>query len=109
MTGEVGDRREDRCVYVKIFRSSNQILVAACDREVLGMTFRSGRLRLDVKESFYKGSLESLTYALEILSTADVANLTGERIVNAAIEKGCADSKAIIRIEGTPHLQIVRL
>ncbi|WP_455367560.1 DUF424 domain-containing protein [[Eubacterium] cellulosolvens] len=96
-------------VYLKTFKSSYKTLVAACDKDILGRTFKSGRFKLEVKESFYKGTLTSISDALQILNAADIANLTGKNIVQAAVHNGCADSRAIIRIGGIPHLQIMKL
>jgi len=96
-------------VYVNLFHSSGQLLIAACDKEILGKTFRSGRLKLEIKESFYKGNLRSLDEVIQMIDTADVVNLAGNRIVQAAIESGHADPEAVILIGGTRHLQIMRL
>lgn len=100
---------EHNSVYLKTFKSSDKTLIAACDKDVLGRTFKSGRFRLEVKESFYKGTLTSISDALQMLDAADISNLTGKKIVQAAVHNGYADSKAIILIGGIPHLQIMKL
>jgi hypothetical protein len=99
----------DKRVYINIIQSSNQILVASCDKELLGMVIRNGKFKLEVKESFYKGELKSLTEALDILDSADIANLIGEQIIKTVIKSGRADQKAVIYIGGVPHLQIVKI
>lgn len=96
-------------VYVNIFKHANQSLVAICDKELLGKTFRSGKLKLEVKENFYRGILKSIDEAINMLETADIANLAGNRIVTAAVKGGYADLEAIISIGGTAHLQIMKL
>lgn len=109
MKEEILKKGERNSVYIKTFQSSDKTLVAICDKEVLGKIFRSGEFRLDVKESFYKGILSNMPDALDILNKVDIANLTGKKIVHAAVRGGYADSRAIIYIGGVPHLQIMKL
>ena len=96
-------------VYLRIFKDPKQTLVAVCDRELLGETFREGKLKLEVKTDFYRGSPATISEALQSVDLADIANLVGEQIVHAAVEEGYADPSAIIRIAGVPHVQIVRI
>jgi len=94
---------------MNVFRSREGTVIAVCDDDLLGNTFREGKLKLEVKEGFYGGRRSSMAEAMEAVGAADVANLVGSRTVSAAIEKGYADPQAVIRIGGVPHLQIVRL
>jgi hypothetical protein len=96
-------------VFVKVFKGDKYTLVAACDRGLIGETFRDGKLKLEVKADFYKGIATSLQEALRTIADADNANLVGNRIVDAAVKMGLVDQSAIIRIAGVQHVQIVRL
>ncbi len=96
-------------VYVNVISKGQQTLVACCDQEILGKTFKQGRLRLDVKKSFYRGTLMNIKDALKILSKADIANLCGDNVISAVVEEGLADLRAVIRISGTPHLQFMKM
>ena len=96
-------------MYVKIFNKENQNLVAVCDKDILGKKFEQGKLRLEVTSEFYKGNLMNIKDAIKILHKANIANLTGENIINAVIKQGLADPEAIIRISGTPHLQFMKI
>jgi hypothetical protein len=96
-------------VYVKLFQRDGQTLLAACDNNLLGETFREGKLRLEVKSDFYGGNVVPLATAINLLKNADVANLVGPRLVDAAIAAGLVDPRAVIRIGGVPHVQLVRL
>ena len=96
-------------VYVNIFRKGQQTLIACCDQEILGKTFKHRRLKLEVKKSFYKGTLMSVDDAIKILARADIANLCGDNIVSAVVEEGFADPRAVIWISDTPHLQFIKM
>lgn len=96
-------------VFVKVFKDHRYTLVAVCDSELLGETFREGKLKLEVKVDFYKGNPSSIPEALHAVDEADIANLVGKDIVDAAVQEGLVDLSAIVQISGVPHVQIVRL
>jgi hypothetical protein len=96
-------------IMVHVIENGSLVLVAACDRNLIGKTFRRGRLRLEVRESFYGGSVATVAEAVKAMAEADVVNLVGHRAIDAALKAGLADSRAVMRIDGVPHLQIVKL
>ncbi|ASA77041.1 DUF424 domain-containing protein [Thermococcus sp. 5-4] len=96
-------------IYVKVYRVQGEVLLAACDEELLGKTFREGELKLEVKERFYKGELVEEDALGSLLEEATIANLTGERCVSKAIELGYVDEERILRIAGVPHAQMAKL
>jgi len=98
-----------KSIYVKVFRDKRCVLVAACDSDLIGKTFREGRLKLEVARNFYGGTLASLEETLRLLDSADVANLVGSSVVDAAVKQGLVDPDAIISIAGVPHAQIMKL
>jgi hypothetical protein len=96
-------------VFLRVFKDAKHTLVAVCDSDIMGKTYREGKRKLEVKEGFYKGVLSSIPEALREISSADVANLAGNSIVNAAVQEGFVDPSAIVRVAGISHVQIVRL
>jgi len=96
-------------IYVKIYRIQEEVLVAACDEELLGKTFREGELKLEVKERFYKGELREVEELESLLEKATIANLTGERCVRKAIELGYVDEKRVLYVQSIPHAQMAKL
>lgn len=96
-------------IYVKVYRVQGEVLLAACDEELIGKTFREGELKLEVKERFYKGELVEEDRLESLLEEATIANLTGERCVSKAIELGYVDPERVLRIEGVPHAQMAKL
>jgi hypothetical protein len=96
-------------VFLRVFKDAKHTLVAVCDTGILGETFHEGKMKLEVKADFYKGVLASIPDALRAISSADIANLAGNEIVEAAVRQGFADPSAIVRVGGISHVQIVRL
>jgi len=96
-------------VFLKVFKDSKYTMVAVCDTGLIGETYRDGRLKLEIRSDFYKGVATTIQEALRAISTADIANLVGNRIVDAAVNAGLVSPSAILRIAGIQHVQIVRL
>ncbi len=96
-------------IYVKIYRVQGEVLLAACDEELLGKTFREGEIKLEVRERFYKGELVEEDKLEFLLKEATVANLTGKRCVSKAIELGYVDPERVLRVQGVPHAQMARM
>ncbi|HXY83220.1 MAG TPA: DUF424 family protein [Candidatus Saccharimonadales bacterium] len=96
-------------VFLKIFKDDKNTLVAVCDTGLIGETFREGKLKLEVKPGFYQGVTTTIEEALRVISAADIVNLVGKRIVDAALNAGLVSPSAVISIAGVKHVQIVRI
>ncbi len=95
-------------ISVNIFHSGKEMILAACDEELLGKTFREGKKRLQVSEGFYGGHLVEAPEFLVLLKEVSIANLTGERTVKEAVEGGFIDQEHILMVDGIPHAQMAR-
>ncbi|MHA1277792.1 MAG: DUF424 domain-containing protein [Candidatus Helarchaeota archaeon] len=87
----------------------DELMVSICDQECLGKTYREGKLVLKVTPQFYGETLVSLEKAITELKKATIANLVGETIITECIKCGLIHKKGIIRIEGIPHAQIIKM
>jgi len=96
-------------VNYQIYDHGDEVLLAACDDDVLGRTLQNGDINLEVKESFYAGQKIELDRLKKEFKRSTIANLVGEKVVNAAIEEGFGREEDLMMIEEVPHLQIVRL
>ena len=104
-----GNMSEEPIVYMKIYETQGEKLIAICDSELLGKVFKSGKLVLHVDRNFYEGILVPLSVAMERAEEATILNLVGENTVNAAIKKGLVHPDAVIKVGGVPHAQSVRI
>ena len=84
-------------------------MVACCDEDCIGRTFREGRLKLSPEKKFYGNAAIGLPEALLLMDGADILNLVGKRIVSVAIDKGLVHPDAVITVDGVPHVQVMRL
>jgi len=96
-------------IFLRVYKDAKYTLVAACDSNLLGETFREGKLKLEVKADFYGGVRTTIVDALAAIDGADIANLVGETIVQAAVKRSLVDPSAVLNVGGVPHVQIVRM
>jgi hypothetical protein len=104
-TGETTRRGRNMAIYVKKFLSKGEVVVAACDPEILGKCFKEGNLVLDVKKEFYQGNLLSLEDALSVIESSTIANIVGENIVSNAVKSGLICEESVLRVSNVPHAQ----
>ncbi|MCX8172586.1 MAG: DUF424 family protein [Archaeoglobaceae archaeon] len=92
---------------MKVYRVKGETLVAVCDSELVGMVFREGSLKLEVKEDFYGSEEYNEKEVEDALKKATIANITGKRAVELAIRIGVVDRDRVLRINNCPHAQMV--
>jgi len=96
-------------VFVKKYCCGKDILVAVCDKDLIGKTLRDGKIKLEVKKEFYGDQLTTPEEAAKALSEANTGNIVGKKSVKIAIEKNLVNPSAVIHIAGIPHVNIIRL
>ncbi|MEM2935040.1 MAG: DUF424 family protein [Candidatus Thermoplasmatota archaeon] len=94
-------------ISMKIYKVGNDVLLAACDAELLGKTLRSNEIEFTVSEKFYKDLLVDEELLKKNLSLATIGNLVGKRCVKCAIEMGLIEPENVIKIDKVPHAQFV--
>ena len=82
-----------------------QNMVAACEKSLIGKTFKEGKITLKVTEGFYKGEEKSEDKLLELLKKATIANLVGKP-VDLAINHNLVDEDGVMEISGIKYAQI---
>ncbi len=83
-------------------------VVAVCDAELLGKTFKEGEVTLSVNVEFFKGFEAYEDEVMEYLKKAYTAMIVGERAVNLAIRNKLVHPEAVMKVSGVPYAQIVR-
>ncbi len=94
---------------LKIYRVRGEVLVAVCDSDIVGKTFREGDLKIEVKESFYGDRDVGEEEVKRALRMATIANITGRRAVELAIKLGIVDRENVLKIGECWHAQMVVL
>ena len=96
-------------ISMKLYKKGEDILIGACDEELLGKRLKEGKLRLHVKKTFYGGRLVDEKTFEAYLKEATIANLVGKRTVECAIKMGYVNPRCVLYIQGVPHAQMVKM
>lgn len=96
-------------MYLKVHNSGINVVVAICDREILGKTLKEGNITVTVNEGFFCGEIVDAERVEKALRNATTANLFGERCIQCAINCGVVNPESVIYINGVPHAQVFRI
>ena len=96
-------------ILAKIYHHNGEVLLAACDEELVGKYFEEGDLQLEVHETFYSGFRIDEPGLIRHLKSSTIANLVGKIVVDCAQRAGFLSEECVIYIQGIPHAQICRL
>jgi len=96
-------------VYLNLKKVGANVLLAVCDCDLLGKTLREGKIVFKIKDEFYNGRKASVDEAMDMIDNSTIVNLVGKECVEEAIAKGYVHPDAILKIEGVPHAQILKL
>jgi hypothetical protein len=93
---------------MRVHRVRAEVVVAACDADLLGRDLSVGEKGRTVKVTpqFYgerRVTREELLFALE---RATIANLLGERVLRLAVEGGFVSAEGTGKLGGVPHAEI---
>lgn len=93
--------------YAKRYSVKGELMLAACDKDIVGKVFTEKDIQLDVREDFYKGDNVDPQELRDLLKKATIINLIGIRCVNVAEEMGLVENKIVV--QGIPHVQIFQI
>ncbi|AKB35206.1 hypothetical protein MSSAC_0616 [Methanosarcina siciliae C2J] len=96
-------------MYLKIYKNGGHVLIAACDKEVLGKNLKHGNTVVEINRAFYGEELASEEELQKALEEATTANLFGEKTIKCAIKCGFIDPDSVIMIDCVPHAQVFRV
>ena len=96
-------------MYVRMHTDGKERIVAACDEDILGMTFREGNMKITVHEGLYKGEVLEEEAFIQRLGIATIINLVGNGVVDLAIREGFVSPDSVLVIDGVKHAQAVQL
>ena len=95
-------------ISINVIKQGRNVLVAACDADLLGKTLKYGKINFEIRRDFYSGILVQVEEAVDLIKTGTIVNLVGHVIVERAVKEKLIHPQAILDISGVPHAQIVK-
>ena len=91
-------------IKMRVYARGPELLVAACDAELIGRTLKEGEVRLQVGD-FYDGDVVTEEDLVEQVRNSTMGNFVGEETITACMKHELIDKDGVIRIQGVPHAQ----
>ena len=91
---------------VKIHKNEGRLILAICDKNLLGKRFSEGNKQLDLTSDFYKGEEINKEELQELTRKAYIINAVGEKAVSFLIKGGLVSKDKVIKIGKVPHAQV---
>lgn len=96
-------------IVMRVHRIRAEVVVAACDGELLGTTLPVGKSRVPVSDQFYgRRAVTREEFAL-LVGQGTIVNLLGARTISWARQAGFIDEGAVGTLGGVPHAEIVSM
>jgi uncharacterized protein len=94
---------------LNVHKRGKDVVVAACDEDILDKTYRGGELKLHVSKKFYGEETCSEKELIAALRSCTSANLAGEEVIEVAIRSGFIEKACVIYIGEVPHAQLYKV
>ena len=94
---------------LKVHKRGKNVIVAACDEDLVDKTFKCGELRLHISKSFYGSEICDEEELLVALKYCTSANLVGEKTIDVAVRAGFISNEGILRVGDIPHAQLYKI
>lgn len=93
---------------LRVIQSKDYKMVNICDEEVCGTRLEEGGLEIHISEDFYSGERIGENELLNLLKSAQIINLTGNRCVQFAVNNGFAHKDAVKKVKSVSFLMIFK-
>jgi len=89
--------------------ANNRLMLAVCDKEIIGKKFETPDLKLDLSSDFYNGKEKTEKEIVKLFEQAYMINLVGQESVGLGLKSGIISKKDIIKIKDIPYVQAISL
>jgi uncharacterized protein len=111
-SGDVGDTLPPPApgrVVLRVHRVRGEVVVAACDSELLEQEIHVGKTPVRVSSHFYGRIAVSEEEFVSHVRRGSIVNLLGERTIEWAVRAGLLHPQAAGWLGGVPHAEIVEM
>lgn len=96
----------EKSILMKVHSTGGATIMAICDEDVLGRTFRSKELKFRVTEDFYGGDPTEPEVILRTIPQVQSVNAVGKESIKLLVQAGFLDENSVMDVGGTLHAQV---
>jgi len=94
---------------VKEHINEGKLILALCDKNLLGKKIEDQNIQLDLSSSFYKGEEADIEELKKLIKKAYIINAVGKKAVEFLEKEGLIEKENIIYVKKIPHAQALVL
>jgi len=94
---------------LRVHKTKEGAVVAACDADILGKKFEEGEAVLDLSDKFFGGDAADLEKVKDSLKNFSSANLVGNKIVEELRREGLIEASGVKEIGGVKYACIFKI
>jgi hypothetical protein len=99
---------QEGAVVIRVHRTQGEVVLAACDEELLGRKLKTGRREYLVSPGFYGSTRVQEDELVDLIRSSTIVNLLGSRTVGVARRAGLLAEGATTLLDGVEHAEIVQ-
>jgi hypothetical protein len=96
-------------VVMRVHRARGEIVVAACDADLIGTSLRIGSREVAITSHFYGWRQVSSEELVQAIRQGTIVNLLGTRTVTIAQKAGLLTAGGTGQLGGVPHAEIFQM
>ena len=96
-------------IYIKKNNSQSSEILAVCDENLIGKTFKEKGLKLEITERFYKGKFVNEEELINLIKNAKNVNIVGKNSIKIAIKNNVIKKEDVIKIKNISHAIIFEI
>ena len=90
----------------KHITQDHRLILAMCDKELIGKKFSEGKKYLDLTTGFYKGKEMNINEIKDLMKKAYMLNLVGKKSIQVATDLGLI-AENIMTVKTIPYTQVL--
>ena len=96
-------------ILIKKHIVARKLVLAMCDKSILGKKFAENDVQLDLGTGFYDGKELPVEESQKLMRAAQIINVVGKESVEYVLKNGYISDGCIIYISKVPHAQCIKL
>jgi hypothetical protein len=96
-------------IVLRVHRVRAEVVVAACDSELLGTYLGVGKTRVPVTSQFYGRRVVTEEEFVHFVRQGTIVNLLGKRTLAWALRAGLVGPEGTGTLGGVPHAEIIQM
>jgi len=90
----------------KLFEQGSDKLLAIADKDILGKTFSSGNINIEISKEFYHQEFCDEEKLMELIKKATIINAMGKQIIEFLVKHKMIKRTNVKKPAGVPHAQV---